>query len=41
LAFSNGILFLSAAALAAIIAFRAELSALIQLYIVVCSFRSL
>jgi amino acid transporter len=34
LAFSNGILFLSAAALAAIIAFRAELSALIQLYIV-------
>jgi amino acid transporter len=34
LAFSNGILFLSAAALSAIIAFRAELSALIQLYIV-------
>jgi amino acid transporter len=34
LAFSNGILFLAAAALAAIIAFRAELSALIQLYIV-------
>ena len=34
LAFSNGILFLSAAALLAIIAFRAELSALIQLYIV-------
>lgn len=34
LAFSNGILFLSAAALAAIIAFRAELTALIQLYIV-------
>ncbi len=34
LAFSNGILFLSAAALAAIVAFRAELSALIQLYIV-------
>jgi amino acid transporter len=34
LAFSNGILFLSAAALAAIIAFRAEVTALIQLYIV-------
>ena len=34
LAFSNGILFLSAAALLAIIAFRAELTALIQLYIV-------
>jgi amino acid transporter len=34
LAFSNGILFLSAAALAAVVAFRAELSALIQLYIV-------
>ena len=34
LAFSNGILFLSAAALLAIVAFRAELSALIQLYIV-------
>jgi uncharacterized protein (DUF697 family) len=34
LAFSNGIAFLSAAALLAIIAFRAELSALIQLYIV-------
>jgi amino acid transporter len=34
LAFSNGILFLSAAALSAIIAFRAELTALIQLYIV-------
>lgn len=34
LAFSNGILFLSAAAIAAVVAFRAELSALIQLYIV-------
>ena len=34
LAFSNGILFLSAAAIAAIVAFRAQLSALIQLYIV-------
>jgi len=34
LAFSNGIGFLSVAALAAIIAFRAELTALIQLYIV-------
>jgi amino acid transporter len=34
LAFSNGILFLSGAALLAIVAFRAELSALIQLYIV-------
>ncbi|MFV0494391.1 APC family permease [Mycobacterium sp.] len=34
LAFSNGIVFLSVAALSAIIAFRAELSALIQLYIV-------
>jgi amino acid transporter len=34
LAFSNGILFLSMAALLAIVAFRAELSALIQLYIV-------
>ncbi|EFG73691.1 hypothetical protein HMPREF0591_6406 [Mycobacterium parascrofulaceum ATCC BAA-614] len=34
LAFSNGILFLSAAAVAAVVAFRAELSALIQLYIV-------
>lgn len=34
LAFSNGILFLSAAALLAIIAFRAEVTALIQLYIV-------
>jgi amino acid transporter len=34
LAFSNGIVFLSASALLAIIAFRAELSALIQLYIV-------
>lgn len=34
LAFSNGIGFLSIAALLAIIAFRAELSALIQLYIV-------
>ncbi|MCV7090370.1 APC family permease [Mycobacterium interjectum] len=34
LAFSNGILFLSGAALLAIIAFRAELTALIQLYIV-------
>jgi amino acid transporter len=34
LAFSNGIGFLSVAALLAIIAFRAELSALIQLYIV-------
>jgi len=34
LAFSNGILFLSAAALAFIIAFRAEVTALIQLYIV-------
>lgn len=34
LAFSNGILFLSAAALLAILAFRAEVTALIQLYIV-------
>lgn len=34
LAFSNGILFLSAAALAAIIAFRGEVTSLIQLYIV-------
>jgi amino acid transporter len=34
LAFSNGILFLSAAALSFIIAFRAEVTALIQLYIV-------
>ncbi|RFD25515.1 DNA-binding protein [Mycobacterium uberis] len=34
LAFSNGILFLSVAALLAIIAFRAELTVLIQLYIV-------
>jgi amino acid transporter len=34
LAFSNGILFLSAAALAFIIAFRGEVAALIQLYIV-------
>ncbi len=34
LAFSNGILFLSGAALLAIIAFRAEVTALIQLYIV-------
>ena len=34
LAFSNGILFLSAAAVAAVMAFRAELTALIQLYIV-------
>ena len=34
LAFSNGILFLAVAALAAIIAFRAEVTALIQLYIV-------
>ena len=34
LAFSNGIGFLSAAALLAIVAFRAELTALIQLYIV-------
>ncbi len=34
LAFSNGIVFLSVAALAAIIAFRAEVTALIQLYIV-------
>src|SRR6185437_9568139 len=34
LAFSNGIAFLSVSALLAIIAFRAELSALIQLYIV-------
>lgn len=34
LAFSNGIVFLSVAALLAIVAFRAELSALIQLYIV-------
>ncbi len=34
LAFSNGIVFLAAAALAAIIAFRAEVTALIQLYIV-------
>ena len=34
LAFSNGILFLAAAALAAIIAFRAQVTALIQLYIV-------
>ncbi|UXA08849.1 APC family permease [Mycobacterium sp. SMC-2] len=34
LAFSNGILFLSGAALLAIIAFRAQVTALIQLYIV-------
>src|SRR5246127_159859 len=34
LAFSNGILFLSGAALLSIIAFRAEVTALIQLYIV-------
>jgi amino acid transporter len=34
LAFSNGILFLSAAALGFVIAFRAEVTALIQLYIV-------
>lgn len=34
LAFSNGIVFLAVAALAAIIAFRAEVTALIQLYIV-------
>jgi hypothetical protein len=34
LAFSNGIVFLAMAALAAIIAFRAQLTALIQLYIV-------
>jgi hypothetical protein len=34
LAFSNGILFLSAAALLAVIAFNAEVTALIQLYIV-------
>jgi len=34
LAFSNGIAFLSGSALLAIVAFRAELSALIQLYIV-------
>jgi amino acid transporter len=34
LAFSNGILFLAVAALAAIIAFRAQVTALIQLYIV-------
>ncbi len=34
LAFSNGILFLSAAAVGAVVAFRAELTALIQLYIV-------
>jgi amino acid transporter len=34
LAFSNGIVFLASAALAAIIAFRAEVTALIQLYIV-------
>ncbi|MGH3970149.1 MAG: APC family permease, partial [Mycobacterium sp.] len=34
LAFSNGIVFLSLAALAAIVAFRAEVTALIQLYIV-------
>jgi hypothetical protein len=34
LAFSNGIVFLSAAALAFIVAFRAEVTALIQLYIV-------
>jgi amino acid transporter len=34
LAFSNGIVFLALAALAAIIAFRAEVTALIQLYIV-------
>jgi amino acid transporter len=34
LAFSNGILFLSAAAIGAVMAFRAELTALIQLYIV-------
>lgn len=34
LAFSNGILFLAAAAIGAVMAFRAELTALIQLYIV-------
>ena len=34
LAFSNGIVFLAVAALAAIIAFRAQVTALIQLYIV-------
>ncbi|GAB7142273.1 APC family permease [Mycobacterium riyadhense] len=34
LAFSNGILFLSVAAIGAVVAFRAELTALIQLYIV-------
>lgn len=34
LAFSNGILFLSASAIGAVVAFRAELTALIQLYIV-------
>ena len=34
LAFSNGILFLSAAALAFVVAFRGEVTALIQLYIV-------
>lgn len=34
LAFSNGILFLAAAAIGAVVAFRAELTALIQLYIV-------
>ncbi|WP_144206387.1 APC family permease [Mycobacterium tilburgii] len=34
LAFSNGILFLSAAALAFVIAFRGEVTALIQLYVV-------
>ncbi|MEK1146140.1 APC family permease [Mycobacterium ulcerans] len=34
LAFSNGIIFLSAAAVGAVVAFRAELTALIQLYIV-------
>jgi amino acid transporter len=34
LAFSNGIVFLSAAALLAVIAFRAQVTALIQLYIV-------
>ncbi|CAM4338911.1 hypothetical protein MB901379_01846 [Mycobacterium basiliense] len=34
LAFSNGILFLAAAAVGAVVAFRAELTALIQLYIV-------
>ncbi|QUR67090.1 APC family permease [Mycobacterium spongiae] len=34
LAFSNGILFLAASAIGAVVAFRAELTALIQLYIV-------